>query len=52
MPESKSRQSQIVIAVFKDRYSKGRTSIEFTRPDLFDVCKKYDIEPLKNKAPG
>jgi len=52
MPKKPSRQSQIVKAVFFDRFEKGETSVFFSRQDLFDACTKHDIEPLKNMGDG
>ena len=52
MAKPPSRQSQIVNAVFFDRYSTDSTSIRFSRNDLFDVCDKYGIQPLKNMGDG
>lgn len=52
MAKSPSRQSQIISAVFLDRYSEGKTSIPFSRQDLFDVCEEHGIEPLKNMGDG
>jgi len=52
MAKQPSRQSQIVQAVFFDRYKKRDTSIQFSRPDLFDACKKHGIEPLANMGDG
>lgn len=52
MAKSPSRQSQIVTAVFFDRYERGKTSIEFSRQDLFDACDQHKIEPLKNMGDG
>lgn len=52
MAKEESRQAQIIKAVFFDRYSPGVTSIQFTRPDLFDACEKHGIKPLKNMGDG
>ena len=52
MAESPSRQSQIVRAVFFDRYSDGTTSIRFSRQDLFDACQMRSIQPLANMGDG
>lgn len=52
MPRPPSRQSQIVTAVFFDRYSPGDTSIEFSRQDLHDTCVKHGIVPLANVGDG
>jgi hypothetical protein len=52
MAKEPSRQSQIVQAVFFDRYKKGDTSIQFSRPDLFDACEKHGIKPLANMGDG
>lgn len=52
MARDPSRQSQIITAVFFDRYVDGKTSIEFSRQDLFDACDKYDIKPLANMGDG
>lgn len=52
MAKPASRQSQIVNAVFFDRYSPGQTSIEFSRKDLFDACNTHGIKPLANMGDG
>lgn len=52
MAKKPSRQSQIVSAVFLDRYAEGKTSIPFSRQDLFDACEEHGIEPLKNMGDG
>ncbi|WCT76314.1 endonuclease [Novosphingobium humi] len=52
MPKPPSRQSQIIIATFFDRYSHGDTSVYFSREDLYDTCTKHRIEPLKNMGDG
>jgi len=52
MAKKPSRQSQIVQAVFFDRFCDGDISVEFSRQDLFDACEKYGIEPLKNMGDG
>lgn len=52
MAKPPSRQSQIITAVFLDKYSDGATSIPFSRQDLFDACSKHGIEPLKNMGDG
>lgn len=52
MPKPPSRQSQIVIAVFFDRFKAGDKSVCFSREDLFDACTKNGIEPLKNMGDG
>jgi hypothetical protein len=52
MAKPPSRQSQIVKAVFFDRYTPGASSLRFSRQDLFDVCDRYGIEPLKNMGDG
>ena len=52
MAKTASRQSQIVKAVFFDRYTPGSTSICFSRPDLFDACKRHSIKPLANMGDG
>ncbi|WP_270374189.1 hypothetical protein [Marinicauda sp. Alg238-R41] len=52
MAKPPSRQRQIVEAVFFDRYKKGDSSIQFSRPDLFDACEKHGIEPLANMGDG
>lgn len=52
MAKPPSRQGQIVEAIFFDRYSESCTSLSFSRGDLFAVCEKYGIEPLKNMGDG
>jgi hypothetical protein len=52
MAKGQSRQSQIVTAIFFDRYTAGKSSIEFSRQDLFDACVKHGIEPLANMGDG
>ena len=52
MPESPSRQSQIVNAVFSDAYSPGMTSVPFSRSDRFAVCHKHNIVPLADMGDG
>lgn len=52
MAKSPSRQSQIVKAVFFDRYSEDSTSMHFSRKDLFDACKIHGIKPLANMGDG
>jgi hypothetical protein len=50
--KGQSRQSQIVTAVFFDRYAAGKTFIEFSRQDLRDACVKHGIVPLANMGDG
>ena len=52
MAKDPSRQSQIVTAIFFDRYVEGKTSIEFSRQDLYDACEKHRIIPLANMGDG
>ena len=52
MAKTPSRQSQIVKAVFFDRYADGSTSIRFSRQDLFDACETHGIQPLANMGDG
>ena len=52
MAKPPSRQSQIVSAIFFDRYSPGDTSIRFSRQDLFDACEAHNIKPLANMGDG
>ena len=52
MAKPPSRRSQIIEAIFFERYSEGTTSIRFSRQDLFDACAKNDIEILKNMGDG
>ena len=52
MARAPSRQSQIVRAIFFDRYATGRTSIQFSRNDLFEACEMHNIQPLANMGDG
>ena len=52
MVKPPSRQSQIVRAVFFDRYRNGITSIRFSRQDLYDACEEHSIQPLANMGDG
>jgi hypothetical protein len=52
MARKPSRAKQIIERVFFERYEIGATEVNFLRSDLHDVCKKYDIEPLKNMGDG
>ena len=52
MPRAPSRQSQIVNAVFSDKYSPGMTSVHFSRSDLHAACEIHGIRPLANMGDG
>ena len=52
MPKAPSRQSQIVNAVFADKYSPGMTSVSFSRRDLHTACETHGIKPLANMGDG
>lgn len=52
MTKPPSRQSQIVEAVFFERYREGVASIPFSRTNLFEACTTNNIVPLKNIGDG
>lgn len=47
-----SRAKAIIEKIFFDRYTRGDKEIAFEREDLYKVCEKYGIEPLKNMGDG
>jgi hypothetical protein len=47
-----SVQSQIISILFSEKYKDGDSRVPFSRDDLFSICKKHDIEPLKNMGDG